>query len=82
MGVSDMYVTVGQIEEGRTGGAAMETMRAWTLPLTETDMPVTTGVNGSAGRTWQDVVAEFATCADLLSTYATCEDLFLDHRMG
>jgi hypothetical protein len=82
MGVSDMYVNVGQVEEGRTGGTAMETMRAWTLPLTEADMPVTTGVNGSAGRTWIDVVAEFATCADLLNTYATCEDLLLDHRMG
>lgn len=82
MGVSDMYVNVGQIEEGRTGGTAMEPMRAWTLPLTEADLPVTTGVNGSAGRTWIDVVAEFATCADLLDTYATCEDLFLDHRMG
>lgn len=82
MGVSDMYVNVGQIEEGRTGGTAMETIRAWTLPLIEADMPVTTGVNGSAGRTWQDVVAEFATCANLLNTYATCEDLFLDHRMG
>ncbi|WP_406325780.1 hypothetical protein OG784_12740 [Streptomyces sp. NBC_01617] len=82
MGVSDMYVNVGQIEEGRTGGTAMETIRAWTLPLTEVDLPVTTGVNGSGGRTWQDVVAEFATCADLLNTYATCEDLLLDHRMG
>lgn len=82
MGVSDMYVTVGQIEEARTEDTAMEPERAWTLPLTEADMPVTTGVNGSGGRTWQDVIAEFTTCADLLNTYATCEDLFLDHRMG
>lgn len=82
MGVTDMYVSVGQITEGRTAGTAMELMRAWTLPLTQEDMPVTTGINGSAGRTWTDVVAEFATCADLLDTYATCEDLLLDIRMG
>lgn len=81
MGVTDMYVSAGQITEGRTGGTAMDSMRAWTLPLTEQDMPVTTGVNGSAGRTWTDVVAEFATCADLLNTYATCEGLLLDTRM-
>lgn len=82
MGVDDMYVSVGQLPEARTGGTAMDEIRAWTLPLTEVDMPVTTGVNGSLGRTWQDVVAEFATCADLLDTYATCEDLYLDIRMG
>ncbi|MFE9777690.1 hypothetical protein ACFYPA_05985 [Streptomyces sp. NPDC005775] len=82
MGVADMYVSVGQIGEGRTGGTAMDPMRSWTLPLTEQNMPVTTGVNGSAGRTWTDVVAEFATCADLLNTFATCEDLLLDVRMG
>ncbi|MET9550530.1 hypothetical protein ABZY36_35295 [Streptomyces sp. NPDC006627] len=82
MGVTDMYVSVGQITEARTGGTAQEPWRAWTLPLTEADMPVTTGVNGSAGHTWQDIVAEFATWADLLPVYATTEDLLLDHRTG
>ena len=82
MGVDDMYVNVAQITEARTSGLASETWRAWTLPLTEADMPVTTGVNGAAGRTWQDVVAEFATCADLLTVYATSEDLLLDNRTG
>ncbi|MEU8829324.1 hypothetical protein [Streptomyces sp900116325] len=80
MGVSDMYVNVGQIGEDRTGGTAMEPMRAWTLPLIEADTPATTGVNGSAGRTWIDVVAEFDTCADLIAAYVTCEDLLLDRR--
>lgn len=82
MGVTDMYVSVGQITEARAGGAAMDPWRAWTLPLTEADTPVTTGVNGSAGRTWIDVVSEFATCNDVLATYATCEDLLLDRRTG
>jgi hypothetical protein len=80
MGVDDMYVSVGQVPEARTGGLAQEQMRAWTLPLTEQDMPVTVGVGGPAGRTWQDVVTEFATCADLLPVYATSEDLLLDRR--
>jgi hypothetical protein len=80
MGVTDMYVSVGQITETRVSPLAQEQWRAWTLPLTETDMPITTGVNGAAGRTWQDVVTEFATCADLLDVYATSEALLLDRR--
>ncbi|MEU4051218.1 hypothetical protein AB0F09_18725 [Streptomyces olivaceus] len=82
MGVDDMYVAVANVSEDRVTRLAQEQWRAWTLPLTEQDMPVTTGVNGAAGRTWQDVVAEFATCADLLPVYATSEDLLLDRRTG
>ena len=80
MGVADMYVNVAQVNESRVGALAQEQWRAWTLPLTEADMPITTGVNGAAGRTWQDVVTEFATCADLLDVYATSEALLLDRR--
>ncbi|MFD5491638.1 hypothetical protein ACFWH4_01520 [Streptomyces sp. NPDC127091] len=80
MGVDDMYVAVGQANENRVGQLAQEQWRAWSLPLTEQDMPATTGINGAAGRTWQDVVTEFATCADLLDVYATSEDLLLDRR--
>jgi hypothetical protein len=82
MGVDDMYVSVGEVPETRVGKLAQEQWRAWTLPLTEADMPVTTAVNGSGGRTCQDIVAEFATCADLLSVYGTSEDLLLDRRTG
>jgi hypothetical protein len=82
MGVTDMYVSVAQITESRVGALAQEQWRAWSLPLVEQDMPITTGINGASGRTWQDVVTEFATCADLLPVYATCEDLLLDRRMG
>ncbi|WP_069751563.1 hypothetical protein [Streptomyces sp. EN16] len=80
MGVDDMYVSVGQPTEGRVGGPAMEPWREWALPLTEVDMPTTVGVNGSAGRTWQDILTEFATWGDLLGTFATWEDVFLDRR--
>lgn len=80
MGVDDMYVNVAGITESRVAGLAQEQMRAWSLPLTQADMPVTTGVNGSGGRTWQDVVTEFDTGADLRALYATNEDLLLDRR--
>ena len=80
MGVADMYVNVGQVTEGRTGGLAQDQWRTWTLPLTEADMPVTTGVNGPAGRTWQDVLTEFSTWQEVLDTYATWEDVLLDRR--
>ncbi|WP_405559079.1 hypothetical protein OHV08_34285 [Streptomyces canus] len=82
MGVDDMYVSVGEVPEARVGKLAQEQWRAWTLPLTEADMPVTTAVNGSGGRTCQDIVAEFDTCADLLAVYGTSEDLLLDRRTG
>ena len=45
-------------------------------------MPTTVGVNGATGRTWQDVLTEFATWQDVLDTYATWEDVFLDRRTG
>jgi hypothetical protein len=80
MGVADMYVNVASVTEARVGALAQEQWRAWTLPATEADLPLTTGVNGAAGRTWQDVVTEFATCADLLDVYATSEALLLDRR--
>ncbi|MEU9333120.1 hypothetical protein AB0D49_08140 [Streptomyces sp. NPDC048290] len=80
MGVSDMYVNIAQITEARLPTTARESWRAWTLPLTEADMPTTTGVNGPAGRTWQDVLTEFAIWDDVLSTYATWEDVLLDRR--
>jgi len=82
MGVADMYVNVAEVAEARTAGTAGEQWRGWTLPLTEADLPATTGVNGSAGRTWQDVLAEFDTWGDLLTTYATWEDVLLDQRTG
>lgn len=82
MGVDDMYVAAGQVTESRFGARAQDEWRTWTLPLTETDMPVTTAVNGAAGRTWQDVLTEFDTWQDVLNTYATWEDVLLDQRTG
>ncbi|WP_458089523.1 hypothetical protein [Streptomyces malaysiensis] len=82
MGVADMYVSVGQIAEARVTGYAPEPWRAWTLPLRQVDMPTTTGVAGSAGRTWQDVLTQFATWQDVLDAYATWEDLLFDRRIG
>ncbi|MDH3037931.1 hypothetical protein [Streptomyces sp. TRM75561] len=80
MGVTDMYVSVGQITEGRVSRLAQEVWRAWSLPMTEQDMPVTVGVSGAAGRTWQDVLVEFATWNDLMKVYASWEAVYLDQR--
>lgn len=80
MGVDDMYVAVGAVPEARFGALAQDEWRTWTLPLIETDMPVTTAVNGAAGRTWQDVLTVFDTWQDVRSTYATWEDVLLDQR--
>lgn len=82
MGVDDMYVNVGAVPEARFGALAQDEWRTWTLPLTETDMPVTTAVNGAAGRTWQDVLTEFDTWQDVLNAYATWEAVLLDQRTG
>ncbi|MFC8273741.1 hypothetical protein ACFUJR_14710 [Streptomyces sp. NPDC057271] len=81
MGEDDVYVNVGQVVRPRTGGVASDPWRTWTLPLKVTDMPTTVGLAGSAGRTWQDVLTEFATWADVLATYATWEDVLLDRRI-
>lgn len=82
MGVSDMYVQVGQITEARTGGVAQEPWRVWTLPLTEVDQPVTVGVGTAVSWTWADVVAEFPTWADIAAAFETWEDLLLNRRKG
>lgn len=80
MGVADMYVNVGQVEEARVTAYAPEPWRAWKLPLVEADMPLSAGVGGSAGRTWQDILSEFATYADLLAVFETGEDVLLNQR--
>jgi hypothetical protein len=82
LGVADMYVNVAQVTETRVSPLAQEQWRAWTLPLTEADMPANLGVNGAAGRTWQDILTEFTTWADLQDVYATWEDVLLDRRTG
>lgn len=82
MGVDDMYVSVAQVPEARFGRLAQDQWRLWTLPLVEQDMPVTTGVNGSGGRTWQDILTEFATWQDVLDTFDTWEDVLLNRRRG
>ncbi|WP_435601444.1 hypothetical protein [Streptomyces sp. C10-9-1] len=82
MGVEDTYVNVGQTTEGRTSRWAGEVWREWKLPLKQADMPVSLGVVGSAGRTWQDVLTENATWQRVLERYATWEDVFLNRPIG
>lgn len=82
MGVDDMYVNVAEVTEARVSGWAPELWRAWTLPLTEADMPTSVGVGGTSGRTWRDVLAEFATWGDVLAAYATWEDVLFDRKIA
>jgi len=82
MGVDDMYVNVGQVSENRITTYAPEQWREWTLPLKQADMPVSVGVAGSAGRTWQDILTEHATWQEVLDTYATWEDVMLNQPIG
>ncbi|MFE6126814.1 hypothetical protein ACFQ6Q_00855 [Streptomyces sp. NPDC056437] len=79
-GVTDMYVSVGQITETRGGGIATDPLRIWTLPLTQVAMPVTVGVASSAGRTGYDVMAENLTGFEILDRYETGEDLLFGRR--
>lgn len=81
LGETDVYVSVGQVALPRPGGVASDPWRTWTLPLKVVDMPVTVGVVGSAGRTWQDILTENATWADLMSVYESWEDVMLDRRI-
>jgi hypothetical protein len=80
MGEDDVYVNVGPVARPRVSPLATEEWREWTLPLTEADRPVTTGVNGSADRTWQDVLSGFATWQAVLDAYPTWEAVLLDQR--
>lgn len=82
MGVADMYVNVGGVTEARITTYAPEQWREWTLPLRQADMPVSVGVAGSAGRTWQDVLTENDTWQAVLDKYATWEDVLLDRPIG
>jgi hypothetical protein len=82
MGVDDMYVNVGQVQEARITSYAPEQWRAWVLPLRQADMPVTVGVASSAGRTWQDILTENSTWADVLAKYATWEDVLFNRPIG
>ncbi|MFV8127548.1 hypothetical protein [Streptomyces syringium] len=79
---TDLYVTVGEIGLPRLINQIDEDWRQWTLPLTQVDMPTTVGVAGSAGRTWQDILTQFATWQDVLDAYATWEDVLFDRRIG
>ncbi|MEV7112331.1 hypothetical protein [Streptomyces anulatus] len=79
LGVGDLYMTVGASGEDREG-PAQDPVRIWKLPIVEADMPVTTGVNGSGGRMWQDVLSVFPTWQAVLDAYGSWEAVLLDRR--
>jgi hypothetical protein len=77
---TDRYVSVGETPLPRLIPDGTEESRAWTLPLIEQDQPVTVGIASSAGRTWQDILAEFATWQDVLDAFETWEDVRFNRR--
>ncbi|MFJ9234161.1 hypothetical protein ACIRJ3_04140 [Streptomyces anulatus] len=79
LGIGDLYMTVGASGEDREG-PAQDPVRIWKLPIVEADMPVTTGVNGSGGRMWQDVLSVFPTWQAVLDAYGSWEAVLLDRR--
>ena len=81
-GEDDLYVNVGEVALPRVVPLRTEQMREWTLPLTEADMPVAAGINGTSGRTWQDGLAENATWDVGQGRFATWEALFLNTPVG
>lgn len=81
-GVDDLYVSVGAVTEARTTSYAPEPWRAWSLALTEVDMPATVGVGSTAGRSWQDVLSGYGTWADVEAVYGTWEDVMFDTPAG
>lgn len=81
-GLEDLYVQVDEATEARAATNSLDTWRAWTLPLTQVDMPTTVGVDGTSGRSWQDVLAEYSTWQDVLDAYGTWEDVLLDRKKG
>lgn len=72
MGVEDVYVSVGDITEGRVADYGREPWRTWDLAITQVDMP-TTGTDGSSSRVWQDVLTEQPTWEAVRDRYATWE---------
>lgn len=79
LGVGDLYMSVGGSGEAREG-SARDPVRIWSLPVIEADMPATTGMNGSGGRTWQDVLSEFPTWAAVRDAYESWEAVLLNRR--
>ncbi|WP_282203895.1 hypothetical protein [Kitasatospora fiedleri] len=69
-GEDDVYVQVGDVEEGRPSSYAGQADREWTLALTEVDRPVGALI-GSASRTWQTILSGYATWADVLAHYTS-----------
>lgn len=63
---SDMYVSVGDAGEAHIVPVAQYSDREWTAALTEVDRPFG-GVVGSADRTWQDVLDDFADWGAVLA---------------
>lgn len=64
----NLYISIGDSEVESVTGAANEPGWRWTLPITEIDRPVG-GLQGSSGRTWQDVADDYESWEDVFDAY-------------
>lgn len=68
------YFAVGDASYAPENWNATQPGWLWTLDVTEIDRPVG-GLQGSASRTWQDVLDEFETWDDVFAAYGTWLDV-------
>lgn len=66
----NLYLAVGNVTYAPEQWNATLPGWLWELDVTEIDRPVG-GLQGSAGRTWQDVLDEFETWDEVFATYGT-----------
>jgi hypothetical protein len=73
----NLYFAIGDVAYAPDNWNATVPGWLWTLDVTEIDRPVG-GIQGSAGRTWQDVLDGFESWDEVLATY----DTWLDVQTG
>lgn len=78
-GLTDMYVSVGDVTEARISTYAGHSDRSWSIALTEVDRPIGALV-GSADRTWQNVKTDNASFAALAASANTWLDVLTGIR--
>jgi hypothetical protein len=62
-GVGNVYVSIGDVTEGRMAGTGFTPERRWSLPFVVVDRP--TGDALAVGNTWADVLADYGSWDEL-----------------
>ncbi|MFE5332572.1 hypothetical protein ACFRCG_39960 [Embleya sp. NPDC056575] len=70
LNLGSVYVSVGDSEDAPVDADGSDPWRVWTLPITELDRPIG-GIQGTAGRTWQNIYNNYATWQAVFDAYET-----------